>query len=68
MDPFKQGCITDVCIFMRTSLFDETKYWYATIEFKNGKTKGEQRFGNYKPDEFDKMIDEIKQFTDSLSK
>lgn len=68
-DPFKQDCIHQVYIIMDTNMFSPyDKYWWAKVSFVNGNTKGEQKFGNYKPDEFDKMIAEIKSFTDSLNK
>lgn len=65
-NPFTKECVTDVMIKYTTSTFSENSYWYGYVKFKNGGTTGRQCFGNYKPDEFKKLVNDIENFVNSL--
>jgi len=47
-DPFRKSCVTNVRIVMnRRGLYDEGEpYWHASVDFRNGNTKGEQKFAD----------------------
>lgn len=42
-DPFKSTKIVDIMIRFRVSAITEKQYWYAVIDFENGRTKGQQK-------------------------
>lgn len=43
-DPFLKECITDIRIVYST--ITSKPYWYGTVVFKSGNTKGEQSTGS----------------------
>jgi len=65
-DPFKQSCITGVSINYSVGFLSGRKYWYGTVKFENGKTKGEQDFEVDGIDGFSEITQNIQTFIKSL--
>lgn len=63
-DPFNKECIDSIFIAISTNHFTKEKYCWATVDFKNGKTEGKQKFGNHT--DFKVLITELQAFMDSL--
>lgn len=63
-NPFNKECVTGISIIM--SVNGLGRYWWANVEFINGNTKGEQKFRDYKEDEFARLVQDIQNFINSL--
>jgi hypothetical protein len=62
-DPFQKNCIGDMSI--RRTSWGNKFYWYATVEFKNGSTKGEQKTPDCET--FEEVIAHVKQILNSVN-
>jgi hypothetical protein len=60
-NPFQKNCVTEI----RVSYYEFMRKWSArgTVEFKNGLTKGEQKF---EAETFDEVVIQIKNFLKEL--
>lgn len=62
-NPFKKDCITNIRMFAGRSLFDNNWYFRGNVEFRNGNTKGEQKF---EKNSFDELYIAIANFCKTL--
>jgi hypothetical protein len=64
-DPFVQENIKGIIIrYNGDTWFNQKPYWYATVEFANGNTKGEQ-CSPYR-DSMEEVLLDLKQIMDSV--
>lgn len=64
-DPFVQENIKGIIIrYNGDTWFNQKPYWYATVEFKNGNTKGEQSTPHR--DSMEEVLHDLKQIMDSV--
>jgi len=64
-DPFFTDKIERIMVVTTKGIFDGKPYSYGTVEFKNGDTKGEQKF---EATSFDEVCIKIKEFLETLKK
>ncbi len=64
-DPFSKTTINGITIRYQTSLFSKKTYWYAKVEFKNGKTSGEQYIGDYQT--YEQLMINLDNFLNELN-
>lgn len=62
-NPFDTNSITSVCLQSRKSLFSDKWIHTGTVDFENGRTKGEQRFEGK---DIDDVLTQIREFVQEL--
>ena len=63
-DPFSKIHVTSVYVHFSKSLFSEKWNCVGSVDFKNGNTKGEQRFEGA---HFDEVAEKIREFIKTLN-